>query len=246
MPLTAVKLAISTWGVLILPGAVILRLLGWPASPAAALPACAAWSVTALAAGFVLMLVDRRWVLVDRSSGSSPSSAPACSSAAGSRSRWTSGSRQRSSGSSPASPASRPSCGSAAGTTSGMPSSTSRGCGRSRTSTRRAPPRPARPPPAGHRPPPGLRLPALARDGRGDRLDQRPRRDGHVPLLADRPDPVRRRRPSTTRGARCSAAAPLASPHASATSAPSRSRSASATSARSPTRATSPSSCSGR
>ena len=55
-PLTAVKLAIGTWGVLILPGAVILRLLGWPASPAAALPACAAWSVTALAPGFVLML----------------------------------------------------------------------------------------------------------------------------------------------------------------------------------------------
>ena len=50
------KLAIGTWGVLILPGAVILRLLGWPASPAAALPACAAWSVTALAPGFVLML----------------------------------------------------------------------------------------------------------------------------------------------------------------------------------------------
>ena len=35
----------------------ILRLIGWPASLAAALPACAAWSVTALAAGFVLMLV---------------------------------------------------------------------------------------------------------------------------------------------------------------------------------------------
>src|SRR6185503_213600 len=55
-PFTAVKLAISTWATLILPGAVILRLLGWPASPAAALTGCAAWSVTALAPGFVLML----------------------------------------------------------------------------------------------------------------------------------------------------------------------------------------------
>jgi hypothetical protein len=53
---TAIKLAIATWGTLVLPGAVILRLIGWPASPAAALPACAAWSMTALAPGFVLML----------------------------------------------------------------------------------------------------------------------------------------------------------------------------------------------
>jgi hypothetical protein len=55
-PLTAIKLALSTWATLILPGAVILRLLGWPASPAGALTGCAAWSVTALAPGFMLML----------------------------------------------------------------------------------------------------------------------------------------------------------------------------------------------
>ena len=60
----AAKLAISTWATLILPGAVILRLIGWPASPAAALPGCAAWSVTALAPGFALMLATGRGVPV--------------------------------------------------------------------------------------------------------------------------------------------------------------------------------------
>jgi hypothetical protein len=55
--LLPVKLAVATWGTLILPGAVILRLLGWPRSLAAALPGCAAWSVTAVAPGFVLMLL---------------------------------------------------------------------------------------------------------------------------------------------------------------------------------------------
>jgi hypothetical protein len=55
--LVPVKLAVATYGTLVLPGAVILRLLGWPRSPTAALPACAAWSVAALAAGLVLMLL---------------------------------------------------------------------------------------------------------------------------------------------------------------------------------------------
>jgi hypothetical protein len=52
------KLAVATYGTLVLPGAVILRLLGWPRSPAAALPACAAWSLAALAPGLVLMLLS--------------------------------------------------------------------------------------------------------------------------------------------------------------------------------------------
>ncbi|HUC34781.1 MAG TPA: hypothetical protein VMR48_03705, partial [Gaiellaceae bacterium] len=38
--LLPLQLALATWGTLILPGAVIVRLLGWPLSPAAALPAC--------------------------------------------------------------------------------------------------------------------------------------------------------------------------------------------------------------
>jgi hypothetical protein len=54
--LMPVKLAIATWGTLILPGAVILRLLGWPRSLSAAIGGCATWSVAAVAAGFVLML----------------------------------------------------------------------------------------------------------------------------------------------------------------------------------------------
>jgi hypothetical protein len=53
---TLLKLAASTWATLVLPGAVILRLLGWPSSFAAALAGCTAWSVAALAPGFVLML----------------------------------------------------------------------------------------------------------------------------------------------------------------------------------------------
>jgi hypothetical protein len=62
--LTPLKLAIGTWGMLVLPGAVILRLLGWPRSLAAALPACAVWSVTALAPGFMLMLLVGRGLFV--------------------------------------------------------------------------------------------------------------------------------------------------------------------------------------
>jgi hypothetical protein len=62
--LTPVKLAAATYAVLVLPGAVILRLLGWPRSFAAALPACATWSVTALAPGFVLMLLTDGGLLV--------------------------------------------------------------------------------------------------------------------------------------------------------------------------------------
>ena len=62
--LVLVKLAAATYATLVLPGAVILRLLGWPRSPADALPACAAWSVTALAPGFVLMLLSDRGFVV--------------------------------------------------------------------------------------------------------------------------------------------------------------------------------------
>lgn len=61
MPL---KLAVATWGTLLLPGAVILRLLGWPRSPAAALAGCAVWSVTALAPGLVLVLASDRGLVV--------------------------------------------------------------------------------------------------------------------------------------------------------------------------------------
>lgn len=50
------QLAAATVGALVLPGAVILRVLGWPSSSAAAVPICAVWSITALAPGFVLML----------------------------------------------------------------------------------------------------------------------------------------------------------------------------------------------
>jgi hypothetical protein len=50
------QLAVATALVLVLPGAVILRVLGWPSSHAAALPICVVWSVTALAPGFMLML----------------------------------------------------------------------------------------------------------------------------------------------------------------------------------------------
>jgi hypothetical protein len=62
--LNPAKLAVATWGTLILPGAVILRLLGWPRSPLAALPACAAWSLTALAPGFILMLIVGQGLVV--------------------------------------------------------------------------------------------------------------------------------------------------------------------------------------
>ena len=63
-PLVPLKFAAATFGVLVLPGAVILRLLGWPRSPAAALPGCAVWSVTALAPGFGLMLLLDRGPVV--------------------------------------------------------------------------------------------------------------------------------------------------------------------------------------
>jgi hypothetical protein len=59
-----VKLAAATYAVLVLPGAVILRLLGWPRSLASALPACATWSVAALAPGFVLMLLTDGGLIV--------------------------------------------------------------------------------------------------------------------------------------------------------------------------------------
>lgn len=56
--LLPLKLAAATFGTLVLPGAVVLRLLGWPRSLAAALPACAAWSVAALAPGLVFALLS--------------------------------------------------------------------------------------------------------------------------------------------------------------------------------------------
>ena len=58
------ELASATYGVLVLPGAVILRLVGWPRSLASALPACVAWSLTSLAVGFALMLVTGGGLLV--------------------------------------------------------------------------------------------------------------------------------------------------------------------------------------
>jgi hypothetical protein len=62
--LMPVKLTAATYAALVLPGAVILRLLGWPRSLAAALPACATWSIIALAPGFVLMLVTDGGLIV--------------------------------------------------------------------------------------------------------------------------------------------------------------------------------------
>jgi hypothetical protein len=62
--LMPVKLVAATYAALVLPGAVILRLLGWPHSLASALPACATWSVIALAPGFVLMLLTDGGLLV--------------------------------------------------------------------------------------------------------------------------------------------------------------------------------------
>lgn len=49
------KLVIATYSTMLLPGAVILRLVGWPRSPAVAFPACVAWSIAALAPGLWLM-----------------------------------------------------------------------------------------------------------------------------------------------------------------------------------------------
>ena len=62
--LLVLKLAAATYGTLVLPGAVVLRLLGWPRSPAAALPACAAWSVAVLAPGLVLTLVSDKGLVM--------------------------------------------------------------------------------------------------------------------------------------------------------------------------------------
>lgn len=55
-PWWGIQLAGALYVVLLLPGAVILRILGWPRSPAAALAGCAAWSIVALAPGLVLVL----------------------------------------------------------------------------------------------------------------------------------------------------------------------------------------------
>ena len=57
MPWWPLKLAVATYTVLLVPGAAILRVLGWPGSPAAALAAAAAWSMAALAPGLVLVFV---------------------------------------------------------------------------------------------------------------------------------------------------------------------------------------------
>lgn len=63
-PWSAVKLATATYAVAVLPGAVILRAVGWPRSPATALAASLAWSVAALAPGLVLVFVLDRGVVV--------------------------------------------------------------------------------------------------------------------------------------------------------------------------------------
>ena len=83
---------------------------------------------------------------------------------------------------------------------------------------------------------------------RHDCLDKRPRGVGHVPLLADCPGPIRRRRRCIGPGRQMFGTAARRPGHrASATSAPSRfPRSASATSTSSPIPGTSRSSCSGR
>ena len=53
----AMSLVVATLATLLLPGAVILRLLGWPRSIAVAAVASATWSVAALAPGLVLVFV---------------------------------------------------------------------------------------------------------------------------------------------------------------------------------------------
>ena len=57
LPWWPLKLAVATYTVLIVPGAAILRFLGWPASPAAAVAGAAAWSMAALAPGLALVFV---------------------------------------------------------------------------------------------------------------------------------------------------------------------------------------------
>lgn len=57
MPWWPLKLAVATYTILLVPGAAILRVLGWPHSPAAALAAAAAWSIAALAPGLVAVFV---------------------------------------------------------------------------------------------------------------------------------------------------------------------------------------------
>jgi hypothetical protein len=62
--LVPLELAVGAYGTLLLPGAVILRLLGWPRSLAAALPGCAAWSLVALAPGLMLALLVEQGLVV--------------------------------------------------------------------------------------------------------------------------------------------------------------------------------------
>lgn len=65
MPWWPLKLAVATYTVLLVPGATILRVLGWPRSPAAAVAGAAAWSIAALTPGLVLVFVlDSRLDLV--------------------------------------------------------------------------------------------------------------------------------------------------------------------------------------
>lgn len=57
LPWWPVKLGAATCFVLLLPGAAVLRVVGWPRSPAAVLSGCAVWSIALLAPGIVVMLV---------------------------------------------------------------------------------------------------------------------------------------------------------------------------------------------
>lgn len=57
LPWWPVKLSAATCFVLVLPGAAVLRIVGWPRSPAAVLAGCAVWSIALLAPGLVVMLV---------------------------------------------------------------------------------------------------------------------------------------------------------------------------------------------
>lgn len=57
MPWSGIKLLAATYAVLLVPGAVILRSLEWPRSPAAALAGSAAWSMVGVAPGLVLVVM---------------------------------------------------------------------------------------------------------------------------------------------------------------------------------------------
>ena len=56
-PWWPLKFVAAVYTLLLVPGATILRIIGWPRSPATALAASAAWSIVALAPGFALVFV---------------------------------------------------------------------------------------------------------------------------------------------------------------------------------------------